>query len=246
MKGRITGVIIMIVSAVIIINYPFIKSITVMSVYNRYQINKSIMKKYDIDIDINKPEGKWYPLMNCFAAEGFSDFSGKDTELTILYCFPGFEYGSSKIFRKDSKLYTSYYGCYIIDNESGYGFNDDNELNADEIIKIPYYDFKYLVTSPLGKKIDEITTEIINISHSKQEEFHELSLQIRTNGLSHSYKEYNSNYIQYGYPLNSSDSEQFEKILLYSKMYVVRKDNYDLIYYFFSPTEKLVKDWKYY
>jgi len=227
--------------AVIILNFYFLRSLLVMYPYNKLNYFKSFIKEEKINVEIPKEKSlDWYPLMNFYRAENFSEFINEDVDLGIYYTFGKFEGKHSDIFRKDSETYSSFYGAYVLKNNENnkYLIDDTKSLIVKDIIDILVYDYKYLVIRPLGYK-KELNVEYNILIETKEEIFAELEI----NGLSHNFSGFNTNYIQYG-TNGKYESNEFKKIKTYGK-FIVEKPKKDIyiIYYIINNNKEVVERW---
>ncbi len=227
--------------AVVILNFYYLSSLAVMIPYNKINYLKSFVSKEKIEINI--PEEKsldWYPLMNFYSAEDFSKYINSDVDLGIYYKFGEFRGKHSDIFRPDSKTYSSFYGAYILNNkvDEEYLVDGDGNLIIQDIIEILIYDYEYLVLKPMGYRGElKVDFSILDIDAGN------LSAEIEIRGLSHNYKKFNTNYIQYGRP-NRQVSKNFEKIKTYGKFKIEKPtDNLYIVYYIINQDKKIVESW---
>lgn len=246
MKSRIKWAIILTLVSILVLNSYYIGSIVVMKYYNDYNVKKSHID-YDMEsIEIKKPDGKWYPLVNKFNSSGFADYVNEDIELMIMYSYGDFKMGTSTLFDSNSTQFNSFYGCYIIEsNEDGYfGYDDSGEIQIDKIAMIPEYDFKYLVAGAMGLEEKDFLMEYSIDKYYKTNKGDCLEIEIRTNSIYHSYKSFNLNYIQYGIPFAENGREDFYPIDIYSKMMIEKVENNTIIvYYIFTPIWEMMDNW---
>lgn len=248
MKRNIINLILLIIITLIILNTQFLLSLGIMSVVNRLNYKDSVMEEEGLNINIpsglTTKEKDWYPLMNCFNAIYFDNYVNRDVDLTILYNFGYFDGKSSVIFNPKSKYYSSFYGAYVIKSKVNeyYGFDNNEELNIDEIVKIFEYDYKYLVAGDIGcpKEKININYEILNESQntmvSLYDNFYKIDTKINTVGLGHKYNKFHRNYLQYGIPPSSGNFQDFEPIDLFGRLYIKKLDNkITLVLYVLAP-----------
>jgi len=247
MKKYILRITIILLISLIILNVYFIRSILVMIPYNIINLRNSFVYEENVEIDIPKEEKlDWYPIMNTFNAKYFSNFIKKDVDLVVYYTFGSFKNKYSNIFRESSPTYSSFYGAYITKNNSKKDFilSNSGKLILKDIKDILIYDYIYLVLKPLGyNEVINIDFEIID----KKENSHRIILttEIRMNGLAHSYKKFNSNYLQYGTPDKYLD-EEFSQIKTYGK-FIIEKEKKDIniVYYIINKDLSIVKGWNF-
>jgi hypothetical protein len=247
MKKQIRSLVFLVLTSILILNFYYLASLGAMVYYNSYNVRKSNIE-YDIEkIDISGPEGEWYPLMNKYASKGFSKYAEEDVDLLIMYTYGDFNKGTSTIFDRESQLYNSFYGCYIIENnDNGYfGYDENGNLQIERIALIPKYDFKYLVAGDLGLDKEDFILDYKVESVSESQDGDSLEIKIRTNSIYHSYKTYNANYIQYGIPYIKYDSKDFYPLDIYCRMIIEKVENNTIIvYYIFTPNSELVDRWR--
>jgi len=217
-----------------------------MSFSNNDNIKKSGISVQLSDLNLITPPGDWYPLMNAFLDTTFSDYVEKDVDLLIYYSYGDYTKGSSTVFDPDSKYFNSFFGCYVIrQNETGYyGFLEDSSLDLEAILQVPKYDYEYLVAGSLGLKRDDILTDYKTNSISLVDGNHYIQLTIETNSVYHQYKQFNLNYLQYGFPYIRTGQQDFFPIQMSGKFKITKYDeNITLIYYIFSQDQAIVKNW---
>lgn len=245
MKYKIKSVIFLSIISLVILNIYYVSSLIIMSIYNQVNIYESKFDLNDINIDFHKQNAKWYPLMNVFNSNYFSDYVKKDIDLTILYTFGDFQSGTSVLFDPNNELFSSYYGCYITRNNENdkeyFGFDNNGKIILNELIKLPEYDFRYLVAGAMGLKDDEfiLNYNLENINYSDDSVF--IDFECVTNSLFHNYKKFDQNYLQYGIPFIKNENIDFYPVKLFSKFRIEKyNSNITLIYYIFSPSENLI------
>lgn len=246
MKSQIKHMIVLSFISILVLNIYYLTSIAVMVYYNNYNVKNSNIN-YDIDkVQIAKPYGDWYPLMNKFSAKGFSNYVNEDVDLFIMYSFGDFNKGTSSIFDSNNKQFNSFYGCYIIEsNEEGYfGYDKSGKIQLNKLALVPEYDFKYLVAGNmgLGKEDFFLEYEVEELEESSEGDC--VSIKIRTNSIYHYYDGFNANYIQYGFPYLKYERKDFYLIDIYCKMKIEKlENNITVVYYIFSPIKNLVDSW---
>ena len=141
-----------------------------MSIYSASESKTSLMKKEGIDLKI--PGGystlkkDWYPFVITYNAHGFSNFTKKDVDLSILYNFGAFDYikGSSLLYSVSSDYHSAFYGAYAVkENGNSYGYNQYGKINVDEMADIFKYDMQVLVLQSIGCDSPIFDFEIKNI-----------------------------------------------------------------------------------
>lgn len=194
------------------------------------------------DINLKIPSGKiekenFYPFMLYFNSDkGFSNYIGKDANLSIAYNFGGFKFRNknSSYYDKDSDLYSSFYGAYIIDSDddNSFGFNENGHIDVDLLAKVPEYDQKYLVLSSIGlsSKNSVFENDIIdmkeNIKYIDIDDWIKIDSNITTNSPIHENTNFYRGYIQFGIP-KSEANKNFPLINIYGRMYVKYFKEYD-------------------
>ncbi|MFW5890747.1 MAG: hypothetical protein ACOCUI_00855 [bacterium] len=245
MKKYFISITLMILISLFVLNSYLIRSIVVMGPYNMINLKSSFINEENIEIDIPKEEKlDWYPILNIFNAKYFRNYIMKDVDLVVYYTFGSFKNKYSDIFRKSSPTYSSFYGAYVTRNnsEKDFIFEDSGNLILKDIKDILLYDYIYLVLKPLGYNKDvDIDFEIIEQKESKGRIT--VLTEIKMNGLAHSYKGFNRNYLQYGTPEKYVDGE-FNKIQTYGKFIIEKKkDDINIIYYIINKDLSIVKGW---
>ncbi|MBN2285533.1 MAG: hypothetical protein JXQ26_01970 [Tissierellales bacterium] len=247
MLEKIKEALLMAFISIIILNNGFLVSLSVMKIYNEINRHASDINLSNIEIEISKPEGDWYPLMNLFCVNHFSYGLDREVSLAIYYSFGNFSNGSSVLFDPKNELFNSFYGYYVVkDNRGYYGFTEDMQPNFSEMMVIPEFDFKYLVGSALGLSESGYQLEYDIVAQNIEQTEVTYELILKTNSIYHQYSKYNQNYLQYGKPyIVLQGKEDFFPIILYSKIKLVAYDKHTtVIYYIFSPTEEIVKSWR--
>lgn len=237
----ITGLLLIIVLAlsVLFLKAPLYykaRSYAVMYVYSKYEAKNSLLQKQNISLTIpggsSTEQKDWYPFVMIFNDDqGFSRYMGRELALTILYNFGAFNgnRSSSDFFLEESPYYNSFYGGYIVRNESGdkkYGFTEGGELEISEVLAVPEYDFKYLVLESLGCPKDKLTMEIRSFDTSKDVKYagyngwSQIDALLLTNSPDHNYKGERRAYIQYGNPHKKEGREEFKVMTSHGRIYV--------------------------
>ncbi|MDP3386571.1 MAG: hypothetical protein Q8S24_05010 [Eubacteriales bacterium] len=237
---------ILIFVTVLILNSYYLVSLVAMSLNNKINVMQSGLGVQLSDLNLVKPPGDWYPLINAYMDTTFSDYIKEDVDLLIYYSYGDYKRGSSTIFDPYSQYFNSFFGCYVIrQNESGfYGFKDDGSLDLEAILQIPKYDYDYLVVGSLGLKRNDRITDYTTDSISLADESYYVEFTIETNSLYHQYRQFNLNYLPYGYPHISNGQQDFYPIEMSGKFKITKYNkNITLIYYMFSPNQDMVKSW---
>ncbi len=247
MKKYFIKITIMLLISLVVLNIYFIRSILVMIPYNMINLRNSFIHEENIEVDIPKEEKlEWYPVMNTFNAKHFSKFINKDVDLVVYYTFGSFKNKYSNIFRESSPTYSSFYGAYITRNNSKEDFilSNSGELILKDIKDILIYDYIYLVLKPLGyNEVINVDFEIIDKKENSQRII--LIAEIRMKGLAHSYKNFKSNYLQYGTPDKYID-EEYNPIKTYGKFIIEKgKKDINIIYYIINKDLSIVKGWNF-
>lgn len=246
MLKRVYYIAILIFITILILNSYYLVSLIAMSINNRVNIMRSGLKIELSDLNIAKPSGNWYPIINVFVDKSFSDYIQKDVELLIYYSFGDYEKGSSTIFDPNSKYFSSFFGCYAIgQNEPGfYGFESDGSLDLNAILKVPKYDYDFLVAKPLGLKTKDVITDYTIKSIDMVDGIYYIQFTFKTNSLYHKYKSFNLNYLQYGLPYIRSGQDDFFQIDMLGKLKVtIYNENITLIYFLFSSDSDIILNW---
>jgi hypothetical protein len=246
MGKRILHLMTLVLITALILNSFYIVSLVVMSINNRDNIKRSGLGVELRDLDIIKPSGDWYPIINAYVDTTFSNHVKKDVDLLIYYSFGDYKKGSSTIFDPDSKYFSSFFGCYVIgQNDPGYyGFDADGSLDLDAILQVPKYDYDFLVVEPLGLESKDIITDYTIKSIDLLDGNHYVAFDFVTNSLYHQYRTFNLNYLQYGLPYIRNGQDDFYPIEMSGKLKIVKyNENITLIYYIFTQNQDMVKNW---
>lgn len=239
-----------------------LRSYIIMYPYSYKHKTESILSKKNVDLYIPggtiTREKDWYPFIMTFNDDkGFSKYTGKDLNLTILYNFGHFEYseGASSYYNPYSPYYSSFYGGYAIYNnevpEEGFGFDKNGNINIEELSLIPKYDQTALVLPSIGCPRDRIIFEAKVDAISKDVEYMgikgwvKVDSTIITNSPIHKYKENHRGYIQFGRPNDSYYSgEDFPVIQLKGRIYVKYIDKYNMTFvlYVMAPNMTTVEN----
>ena len=248
MKSQIKWMTILVVVSIFVLNSYYIGSIIVMKYYNDYNVRNSNID-YDIDsIEIKKPYGKWYPLMNKYSSKGFSKYVNEDIDLLIMYSYGDFTMGTSSLFDVNSPQFNSFYGCYIIESNEGayFGYDESGRIQIDKMAMVPEYDFKYLVGGAMGLEKKDFFLEYSIDEYGENKEGNSIEFKIKTNSIYHCYNGFNINYIQYGIPYIEYDGDDFYPMDIYCKIKIEKVENNTIIvYYIFTPTREIIDSWIY-
>ena len=213
-------------------------SMAVMSVYSQMNIKTSLLRSEGIKLSIpgglSTLHSDWYPFVMTFEANnGFRRFTGNSSlDLTILYNFPAFSpiKGCSRLYDTDSPYYNSFYGAYLVKDNSGgiYGFTQqaDGTLfpDAAAVAEVPKYDFWQLVLSEFGLTrtnavFDWNITEISEpVSYAGEDGFYRIDATLTVNGSSHEYNGFTQSYLQYGKP-DFPVTESLTPVPMYGRLY---------------------------
>jgi len=226
-------------------HYHALRSYVIMFPYSFYHTQKSLLHKNDYIIDIpsnNKSKmDSWYPGMLVFHDEfGFEKWVNEPVELTVLYRFGGFKFGSghSTYYDHTSNQFSSFYGAYLVGNKNDfdptYGYNEEQDVVISEIMRIPEYDQRLLVMPSIGLSPDHVIFEVeivdvINgLSYASESglEWSKVDAYIRTNSPQHFYQKHQRGYLQYGIPIAPPDGlNDFYPITLAGRIYVTKNEN---------------------
>ncbi len=232
-------VIVMLSLSVLFLKVPLYyqaRSYILMYAFSKYEQANSLLKEQNIKIDIpggNSTEKKdWYPFVMLFNDDrGFSQYMGKDLSLTVLYNFGAFNWNTSSsfYFQEDSPYFNSFYGGYLVKANTEnqiFGFEDDGQVNLEEVFTVPEYDYKYLVLQSFGCPEEKLTMEILsheitkNVSYAGYDNWTQIDSFLLVNSPVHKYKGDRRAYIQYGNPLKQGDKEDFPLITTQGRIYV--------------------------
>ncbi len=222
--------------------YP-LRSLVVMSYYSNDHAKQSVMRQNDFGIDIPSGRG-WYPFVMTYNATGFTSFSGKDAKMSIMYNFGAFDFASrtSALYDKQSDKYSSFYGAYVVQENGGvFGFDDNFELDLDDVSLAVEYDYTKLVMRDFGLKNQtyEIGDFIIEegVTYAGSGGWTRIDAVMSSNGAAHNYVEYKLPYLQYGRPMESVEVD-FEVTQLYGRVYAkyLREQGCTVMIYVIAPT----------
>lgn len=239
--------------------FEYLKSVTVMSFSSSIERKHSVLKEENITLDI--PGGlitkkkDWYPLVMTFnASEPFSKYIGRDVKLSILYNFGAFNYleGTSLFYKPQSEYYTSFYGAYVVKDQTGpFGYYKDGNPNYEEMFSVPEYDMRYLVLASLGctNPTFELGSRVITSNKTLlgYEDWQVVEGTVITNSPIHQKNERKLSYIQYGTPPKYADGiEAFPLIKLHAKLYAryFEEKQCSIFFYILTPNAKTIKEWE--
>lgn len=239
--------------------FSFFKSIMVMSVNSAYENKHSVLKTENIEIKM--PGGlvtdkkDWYPFVITFnASEAFSEYIGRDLELSILYNFGAFDYldGSSLFYDPGSDYYNAFYGAYVVkDTNDTFGFNKDGSPNYNEMFSVPAYDMRYLVLKGLGCEAPTFKLEgQVDASDGAlfgYDNWHIVEGNIITQSPMHEPGERKLAYIQYGAPPTIAKGiEAFPLIKMHAKLYAryFEEKQCTLFFYVITPKAHTIDEWE--
>ncbi|MGI5901671.1 MAG: hypothetical protein ACOX7U_04270 [Desulfitobacteriia bacterium] len=241
--------------------YYQIRSYVAMYFYSKIEMKNSVFKEQNINLEI--PGGSetkkrdWFPYVLAFNDEkGFSNYLGRDVSLSILYNFGAFNWksSSSTIFEVDSPYFNSFYGAYVVkENSSGqtFGFQDNGEPNIKEILALAEYDYKYLVLQGLGCPAEKLRMEVLDfdftqdIEYLDREGWTEINALLLANSVEHRYKGPKRAYIQYGNPRKKeAKQEDFRLIIINGKVYAKYFPEFEstLLFYILSPNMDTIEE----
>lgn len=254
MKKKFITILIVIVFGVLIIKTPLyypLRSYAFMFPYSMMQHGKSLLVQHDVKFKIpgglSTKEKDWYPFVMTFNDDsGFSNFTGKDYSLTILYNFGAFEMreGSSSFYNPNSPYFCSFYGGYVIRNNQDptakFGFAADGQIDITAVTSVPKYDQTRLVLPSLGcpaneaifeGKVDSIQYDVPYIGYDS---WVKIDSTITTNSPIHWYKEDHNGYIQYGKPIAKYyQGKDFPLTTLKGRVYVRYFEDYGMTFFLY-------------
>lgn len=212
------------------------RSYAVMYAYSQYEEKKSLLQKQNISLEIpggsSTAEKDWYPFVMAFNDdEGFSQYMGRDLSMTVLYNFGAFSWkmSSSSYFLEESPYFNSFYGGYLVKENSGpkkYGFTAEGELEVKEVFAVPEYDYKHLVLESFGCPKDKLTMKMLSYNLVKDVQYagyngwSRIDALLLVNSPAHKFKADRRSYIQFGNPLMRRDQEEFRIMATQGRIYV--------------------------
>ena len=250
-KKFITAIIII---GLCIINFSYLKSLSVMTLYDIYQNSHSIMKENGLKIKI--PGGlktlkkDWYPFVMTFNDDSIKASLKEDIKLTVLYNFGAFKKGISTFYDRQSDYFSSFYGAYIIESNktsSPYGY-EGGTINTDKIVKLARHDIDTLVLASLGCKNSQTqfltTRDLEETDYVNYSDWTKIDSAVYTRSPLHKYKENHQAYIQYGKPPSTYKDTDFEEVKLYSRIYCryFEQDNVTIILYIIAPNFDIINE----
>lgn len=235
--------------------FQFAKSLAVMSIYSHSEARYSLLKKENIDIDI--PGGwstlkkDWYPFVMTFnTSQGFSNYIGKEVELSILYNFGAFDYfkGASSYYDAKSPFFDAFYGAYVAKGKNfAFGYHEDGTPNIEEMALVPEYDMKVLVLESIG-----CTEPLFNFKLDKSYPIEEflgyqnwdvIEATLTTSSPMSQPKENYQAFIQYGKPPKALyEGVDFKEVTVKGKIYAryFPEENCSIFLYVIAPNDKAV------
>jgi hypothetical protein len=243
---KILACVLLTVVSLLVLNTYYFTSLSAMLYSNWVHLNKSPFKEEFLEMDITRPEGDWYPLLNVYYDETFAKRSEKVESVTIFYGYGGFHMGTSSLFDMNSDYFNSFYGFYAIKNKenSQFGFDRDGNIEVGDIEIVMKYDYGELVSKPLGLTNEAYQYELQSYEEVECEAGY-LRITVKTNSIYHAYKKFNRNYLQYGFPYIKKEEEPFFEIILFGKIRVIDyNQNYSLIFFIFGDSEKIIDGWE--
>lgn len=236
--------------------FQYVKSFTVMSIYSKYEQSYSLLKKEKIKIDMkggfSTLQKDWYPFVMTFNIdEGFSDYIGKEVQLSILYNFGAFEYlnGASTYYNPESPFFNAFYGAYVAKgSDFAFGYKEDGTPDFEEMALVPEYDLRVLVLNSIGCE-DPIFDFKLDAAYKIDEflgypDWDVMEASITTQSPMHKVEEDYQAYIQYGKPSKEYKGEDFPNVQVKGKIYsrYFKEKGCSIFLYVIAPNESaLVK-----
>ena len=220
---------------IVILTNSLSRSVLLMSISNYINIKDSFLENANIKIQIpDENQLNWYPLMNVFYPRNFSNYVKRDVDLLIFYTFGNFDRSYSNIFNKSSQTFSSYYGAYVLQVNDNQPFliSQNNQFIKEDLVNIVKFDYKKLVLDHLGYN-DEIIFDYNILSIEHEETKIKLKAEIFMNSLEHNYKNFNYNYLQYGFPPKNHTESEFNPINTYGKFIIENSTEYNNIFYIY-------------
>lgn len=239
------------------------RSYIAMYAFSKYEEKNSLLAKQGFEIKIpgglTTKERDWYPFVMVFNDDkGFSQYMGRDLSMTVLYNFGAFAWNKrySDFFHQDSPYYNSFYGGYLVKENSKfsaeankkYGFTAKGDIDIAEVFSVPEYDFKHLVIESLACPTNLLALEIISYELKENVEFAgygdwiQIDALLKGNQPKHRVRELQRAYIQYGYPPDP-DGLDFELMETYGRIYIryAKELQCTLFLYILSPDLNTIK-----
>lgn len=223
-KGVIAGLVIAADIFAFVWLYPLLQSHAVMGVYSALQMEGSVMREYNISVDIPREDG-WYQQMLVFNADGFAGWSGIDADMTVLYSFGAFDLArrTSSLYDPDSDKYSAFYGAYVVGKDGGaFGFDEGGKLDVNEVTAAVEYDYTRLVMANFGCedtefKVRDMTT-LENAVCAGGGGWTRIDAELRVNGTAHTFRGDKLAYLQYGKPMRTVKTD-FAEIDMAGRVY---------------------------
>ncbi len=235
--------------------YYGLRSVVIMWPYSQYHHYMSLLRQKNMKV-IEKPcnrdsQKSWHPLMLVFHdSTGFSAWTGKPYELTILYRFGGFPdfKKHSSYFQRDSQRFSSFYGAYLVYNtknpQDHFGYDPSGKLIPEAFMRVTEYDQRFLVMPSIGLHPQDVIFEVSlqevvsEKAYLGYENWTRVDALIRTNSPEHHYQNDQRGYLQYGIPLAPPDgTKDYAPVELYGRIYatVIEPHNISLALYILAP-----------
>ena len=225
-----------------------------MSVYSLLESRDSVFEKSGISLKIpggaSTPKKDWYPFVMTYNDDGFSGYTGRDTELTVLYNFGAFNHQThcSEVFNEDAAYHGAFYGAYAIKTHDGlsYGYDADGALATEELADIFRYDMQVLVLNSLGC-IDPLFEYTVTGTSSEtlfDMPFDVIDAEIATNSPLHRQTRFLRSYLQYGSPYLWGSKKDFKKITTYGRIYAkyLSQQDITICFYIIAPDPQVIAD----
>lgn len=234
--------------------FPFVKSVTVMSVYSLSEKSNSLLDSEEIKLKmpggLSTLKKDWYPFVMVFNdSYGFSRYIGRDVELTILYNFGAFDYlkGHSTYYDTESDFHNAFYGAYVTKtDERPFGFELDGTPNYEEMALVPEYDMRVLVLESIGCENPQFEWELTDMkpvdSFIGYSDWYVMNAIIRTNSPVHQQVEDFMAYIQYGEPPKDA-TDNFPLVEMQGRVYAkyFEEHGVSIFFYVIAPDEVAIE-----
>lgn len=227
--------------------YP-LRSFVVMGIYSGQQNAGSVMTKNGFAIDMPSGQG-WYPFVMTYNATGFSEWSGIDAEMSIMYNFGAFNVikRTSSIYDKNSDRYSSFYGAYVLKKNGGtFGFNNEG-LDIEEMTEAVKYDYTQLVIAAFGCeepvfKVDDYDIQE-DTSIAGSGGWTKIDARITASGCAHNFISDKTPYLQYGPPMDKEEQD-FAPVSMYGRIYAKYLGDYGctVMIYIIAPNKNAADD----
>lgn len=250
-----------IIIAVLLITpfFAFIKSYFIMHIYSYMHYKDSFIN--ELNIKVKMPGGlsslkkDWYPFVITFNDDkGFSHFIRRNVNYTVLYNFGAFEYskGASMLYNPNSSYYGAFYGAYFIreleSRSSAFGFDNEGNVDMDELFLPGTYDINKLVLEGFGLNdpVSKYSTACISdvSSYLDYDNWTVINTSVTTNGPNHKYKKNYKSYIQYGKPPKKyADKGDFPVKNFKSRIYIryFEEKKCTVFIYIIAPNSKIIE-----